>query len=590
MKKKRFGFLTSSGTLTAIMTIVIVVIVGFRFGGILFNPGPLNAISGPRLGGVTSHAELANQCDRCHTPFWGTTRMEDRCVVCHTEITAQWNDPSRLHGNLRLNNPNMTCRNCHPDHRGANASLTDLGLVNVSHEVFRYSLQAHQTRTDGKAFACVDCHTDGFTNFNQMVCFTCHQQYQTDFTETHRQDFGDDCLTCHDGVDTYGQSFNHSLVVFTLTGKHVQATCGDCHAGARTISDLKATPQDCISCHAEDDAHEGILGPDCKTCHTADGWSPSTFDHNTAAFTLTGAHASVNCSDCHADKKFKGTPTDCYACHAQDDAHQGALGTLCSTCHNTEAWIPAFFDHNLSSFKLIGKHASVQCSSCHVNNVFTGTPSDCFACHAQDDKHAGRFGLNCGNCHTANGWLPASFDHNLASFKLTGKHIDVACTDCHINDVYQGTPSTCFGCHAGDDPHSGQFGANCGNCHSTNAWKPASFNHDVFPLTNGHANLSCDSCHGGGVFTGLSSSCASCHSNPAFHADLFGGLSCNQCHSTSSWTPASYNLSHPGGCDGNCINHENASCRDCHTSNLSNATCTKCHDSNNPGDGGGDDD
>ena len=52
-----------------------------------------------------------------------------------------------------------------------------------------------------------------------------------------------------------------------------------------------------------------------------------------------------------------------------------------------------------------------------------------------------------------------------------------------------------------------------------------------------------------------------------------------------AWSPAIFNLSHPGGCDGNCINHGGASYRDCHIVNLMTATCTKCHDSNNPGGG-----
>jgi hypothetical protein len=48
---------------------------------------------------------------------------------------------------------------------------------------------------------------------------------------------------------------------------------------------------------------------------------------------------------------------------------------------------------------------------------------------------------------------------------------------------------------------------------------------------------------------------------------------------------------HPNVCgEGGCINHEGATCRDCHTVNLSTSTCLKCHDSNNPGDGGGGDD
>jgi len=67
-------------------------------------------------------------------------------------------------------------------------------------------------------------------------------------------------------------------------------------------------------------------------------------------------------------------------------------------------------------------------------------------------------------------------------------------------------------------------------------------------------------------------------------------MKCDQCHNTTAWSPATFNLSHPAGCgEDNCIDHEEATCRDCHTVNLSTATCLECHDSNNPTDEGGDD-
>jgi len=315
--------------------------------------------------------------------------MSDRCVVCHKDISTQWQDPSTLHGNLHKNAPSLTCQNCHPDHRGPNASLTDLTKADVSHDAFGYALKAHQVKTDGSPFTCVDCHATNYTKFDQNVCATCHQLVKADFMQAHIQAYGTGCLACHDGIDSYGHTFNHNSVAFQLTGKHIQLTCAQCHTGARTIADLKATPQDCNSCHAK------------------------------------------------------------------------------------------------------------------------------------DDKHKGQFGNACGACHTPDGWLPASFDHS------------------------------------------------------------------KFPLTGGHAGLACTSCHKSGIFTGLSSACASCHADPAFHAGLFTGTACDQCHTTVAWTPATYNGAHPGGCDGNCIDHRGASCNDCHTVNLMTATCLKCHDSNTPGDGGG---
>jgi hypothetical protein len=517
MKKKPFGCLTTSGLITAILTVAVVVGVGWMRGGILFIPGALNAQAGATLGGVSSHADLSSKCSACHVAFWQTASMADNCVACHTDVAAQQKDPSKLHGDLLKKNPGMTCKTCHPDHRGPDASLTDLPNIIISHNVFKFALTAHQKQTDGSAFDCKTCHVNGYPKFDQTVCSTCHQQIKADFMKSHIQAYSETCLSCHDGIDTYGHNFDHSTVAFQLTGKHAQVDCGSCHTGARTIADLKATS------------------------------------------------------------------TNCYACHAKNDAHNGQLGTNCNDCHATSGWLPATFNHDLTAFPLTGQHVQVPCTSCHVNNVFKGTPTDCYSCHAKKDAHQGQFGTSCELCHITTGWLPSTFDHNMTAFKLTGKHVQAACLSCHINNVFKGTPTDCYSCHASNDAHKGQFGTSCELCHTTNGWLPANFNHSGFPLTGGHAGLACTQCHRNNVFLGLSTACSACHADPAFHAGLFASTPCSQCHNINAWTPATYNGPHPGGCDGNCIHHGGASCRDCHTVNLMTATCTKCHDSNNPG-------
>ena len=48
-------------------------------------------------------------------------------------------------------------------------------------------------------------------------------------------------------------------------------------------------------------------------------------------------------------------------------------------------------------------------------------------------------------------------------------------------------PQTCIGCHQQDDTHKGQFGAECGACHKTDAAAMAA-----------KAPTKCKECHGGG--------------------------------------------------------------------------------------------
>jgi len=573
MKNTRLGFFTTSGIMAAVLTALIVTGFAFASGGMLFSPGRLNAQAGAPLGGVNSHAEIAGQCNLCHAPFWGPSSMTDRCVVCHTDVAAQWQDTSTLHGMLRLNNPTLACRNCHPDHRGPDLPLIDLGNARFPHFSFRFSLNAHQFKTNGEPFGCNDCHAQVYTRFDQSSCSTCHAQFEAAFIQTHSLDFGTDCLACHDGVDSYGHNFNHSGVPYELIGKHAQVKCGECHLNTHTLADLKAAPQDCASCHAVKDPHQGRLGSDCGTCHTPAGWAPALFDHNLSTFKLDGQHVNVACKNCHIEHVLQGTPSDCYACHAEKDTHEGRLGTNCGSCHTTAGWTPATFDHNLSTFKLTGKHIPVACDSCHIDNVLHGIPSDCYACHAGDDTHQGSLGTACGTCHTPTGWTPATYNHNLSVFKLTGQHIKVACLSCHVNNLFRGTPTNCNACHAADDNHQGQFGTNCGSCHSTSAWLPATFDHNLstFKLTGQHVNVTCTGCHINNVYRGTPNNCKSCHTEPSGHF----GSDCASCHTTSNWNGT---YSHTGfpltGA------HTNLGCQQCHSGGsyggLSTA-CSACH-------------
>ncbi len=354
----------------------------------------------------------------------------------------------------------------------------------------------------------------------------------------HVADFGRDCLACHDGVDRFS-NFDHNQLKFTLVGRHSQVTCGQCHANVRAVADFQSASPACIDCHRKDDEHAGTFGTNCAQCHTSDTWDNAKFDHNQAAFKLEGKHSSVECAQCHVNNVFKGTPQTCVSCHQADDAraHQGAYGTDCAQCHNPSDWKDAKFDHNLAAFKLEGKHVAVECAQCHVNNVFKGTPQTCVSCHLKDDKHQGAFGTDCAQCHNAGDWTDAKFDHNLAAFKLTGAHVTVTCAKCHVNSVFKGTPQTCVSCHAEPQEHLGAFGTDCAQCHSTNTWQGATFNH-TFPLNHGESgNIACKTCH---VTTNFKEyTCYGCHAhnpNQIQARHLGEGISnfqdCVRCHAT----------------------------------------------------------
>jgi len=460
MQNNRLGCLTGTGILASFVTLFVIVGVAFAGGSQMFTAGPLNNQNngGGAHGGVSAHAQITD-CGACHTAPWETETMADRCASCHTDIAAQMFDVAKLHGAIKQKNPGLPCRDCHPEHRGATASLTDLGNNVFPHEALGYSLNGHRFKVTREAFTCSDCHGADVTSFASDSCQTCHGEMDIAFAQAHLLSFGRDCLACHDGVDRYGDDFNHDLFAFSLIGKHKIASCTKCHLDARTMTDLQTTPLDCYSCHQKDDPHAGRFGKDCGACHSPEGWEPAKFDHNLSVFKLEGEHAEVACESCHQNNVFKGTSSECYDCHQKDDQHNGQFGVKCGACHNPSNWEDANFDHNRTNFPLSGSHAGLACEQCHLNGQFQGTSANCVSCHADPGFHAGAFGTNCAGCHNSSSWSPAGYNLSHPMVADEGgrgvNHGGASCRTCHPSSVYQ---ATCTACHNGNNFEGGGGG------------------------------------------------------------------------------------------------------------------------------------
>jgi Zn finger protein HypA/HybF involved in hydrogenase expression len=127
------------------------------------------------------------------------------------------------------------------------------------------------------------------------------------------------------------------------------------------------------------------------------------------------------------------------------------------------------FDHELTSFPLIGQHAVVGCESCHLSSQFKEAKSDCYSCHKEDDVHKLGLGTDCDRCHNPNDWLIWEFDHDNTDFKLKDAHQEIHCHTCHYKPMEEEDDRNqyqCADCHLIDDVHSGNFGPDCGKCHS----------------------------------------------------------------------------------------------------------------------------
>ena len=190
--------------------------------------------------------------------------------------------------------------------------------------------------------------------------------------------------------------------------------------------------------------------------------TPNRAFHGNTAFPLTGRHQTVACESCHIKGVFKGTPTACYDCHwvrRQDDKFKTQLGTQCENCHRTIAWTAVRWDHGaMTNLPLNGAHRAIGCESCHSSGRFQKADVSCVSCHQKDyaattspNHLAAGFPMQCEACHRPSdvAFSQARFDHE-ATFPLSGTHATVACATCHRNNVFQGTPRDCIGCHRSD--------------------------------------------------------------------------------------------------------------------------------------------
>ncbi len=464
---------------------------------------------------------LIKDCKNCHTDHQGRefdTRGFDQDNFDHNLTNFK----------LEGKHARLECLNCHKDSNvisetSRSSSTLPASIRNLPvDKAFRF-----------KAFKCVSCHVDFHkdslgdkcenchnssswkssqfdhdkTDFSltgeheNITCESCHINNQFKKTETqckschlakepHLGIFGKKCGDCHTSQQWKNDDYNHFKETgYKLIGHHFQnngkkLACINCH------SEKLNPAKKCLSCHQNEDVHQGSNGAKCADCHNQKSWKKTDFTHSQAStgFALTGAHKTENCDSCHtpgtARKDLQtinaiGLIRSCIDCHQAVDPHFGKLGKDCSSCHQTKSWQKSVrFNHDFTDFPLTGSHQLLVCESCHLSSEFSEQSQKCQSCHSKDDIHQKTLGNQCESCHDTSVWSHWNFDHQQqTNFSLNGKHQNLKCNLCHRTDLPDGlTPGKdCYSCHRNDDIHSGGFGIDCQQCHTEDSFDELNF-------------------------------------------------------------------------------------------------------------------
>ena len=534
--------------------------------------------------------QLSKNCEQCHKPdgmhFDHATstfpltgkHVQTPCEKCHKMEKGTF--PLGQGEAIRYKPLSATCKSCHVDeHRGqfkqdcvACHTTQSFKPSTFNHARSTFPLLGAHARVE-----CAKCHKmDTFDDPLPAVqrvryhpldhaCIKCHN-------DPHQGKLGTDCSQCHtsDQWKIVSRAF-HKTGKFPLEGAHLSLACEACHLNGVT----KGTPNRCYDCHwirRQDDLYRTKLGIECAKCHTTISWTGAKFDHASDAHVpLNAAHKALSCDSCHKSGSFTQGEVQCASCHMENynnttspNHRASGFPITCQNCHQPgdNTWQGPAFNHN-QVFPLVGHHAQIACGDCHKNGVYKGTPRDCYGCHKSEydrttspNHKTSGFPTGCDACHKASDpdWTHGVFNHD-NFYPLVGNHKTLACTTCHKNGVYKGTPRDCYGCHKTNydntkNPNHVQAGfpTNCEACHNASApnWNTTFDHNKFFPLVGRHKTVACATCHKNGVYKGTPTNCYGCHKtdydatkNPN-HVQAGFPTTCENCHRASdpNWNTA----------------------------------------------------
>ncbi len=316
---------------------------------------------------VACHGELPDatfagvphaDCDDCHDDAHDGKFEPTACAICHDDASGDWRvsdfdhdrtdfplvgehvgvECASCHPDEQWQVPFDSCAECHDDHPHGQLTTptcdtchTPTGFVppRFDHEETSFSLQPQHVEE-----GCTDCHeVDDFAAASD-TCSDCH--------ERPTGHYDGECSSCHAGAGWYPAGLgdqDHAVTGFPLEHTHSLLECDACHAPGERRS---AAQPYCVSCHADDDIHRGMLSGSCSDCHQPTTWMRTRFRHQWTGWPLRGAHRLAACQDCHGTG-YIGTSTACRVCHEVEapldiPSHQTSYFPMCDTCHRPFTW------------------------------------------------------------------------------------------------------------------------------------------------------------------------------------------------------------------------------------------------------------
>ncbi|UCE24716.1 MAG: hypothetical protein JSU74_01310 [Candidatus Zixiibacteriota bacterium] len=253
----------------------------------------------------------------------------------------------------------------------------------------------HHYSPPGKFPPCEECHGDepsepqtlrkpGLKGAYHRQCMGCHREWSHDTK----------CIECHlpsNGVDLASSPLDSTDI---LGIEHPVIT-----PPVMRVWTTPYRPGPIVTLHHQE--HIDLFGLRCVDCHKQE-----------------------NCSYCHdLDKEARVNKTDeeihaiCNDCHLSD---------ACDKCHDTGEK-PAFTHAGNGNWELNRFHQGLSCRACHP----TG-------------RKIGKLSARCSDCH--GGWNQENFRHAVTGLQLDEIHVELDCSDCHI-DLRYGRIPRCNSCH-----------------------------------------------------------------------------------------------------------------------------------------------